>query len=197
MRKFAAVIVFVLVYGAIAMAQLEPKIFEVPKTELSAGFEYQHASLSGSLAATGGNVTDSSTGMKGFAIEFSHYLHSKIGYTVDIARVSNKAVDSTGTGYVRTSYMAGPSYRLHRYGFLSPSIHALGGVDRDNFTVPADGTVFSFKDTDFAAAAGVTVDGNLSRHLALRLAQVDYLYTHHYGTNQSSFRYVGGIVVRF
>jgi hypothetical protein len=197
MRKFAGLVAFFFVCGAFALAQMEPKLFEVPKTELSIGFAYQHADLSGSLSPTNGNVTENSTGMKGFAFEFSHYLYGNLGFTVDVARVSNNAVDSTGIEYVRTSYLAGPSYRLHRYGFFSPSIHVLGGVDRGTFTVPAGSTVLSFRDTDFAAAAGGTLDGNLSRHLAVRLAQVDYLYTHHNGTNQSSFRYAGGVVFRF
>ena len=200
MRKFAAVFMSVLFCGAFAMAQLEPKLFEVPKTELSIGFAYQHADLSGSFAPTNDIVTENSTGLKGFAIEFSHYMYRNLGFTVDVARNSNKAVDSTGIGYVRTTYLAGPSYRLHRYGFFSPSVHVLAGVDHGTFTVPngpPNGTVLTFGDTDFAAAAGGTLDGNLTKHLAIRLAQVDYLYTHNYGANQSSFRYVGGVVVRF
>jgi hypothetical protein len=198
MRKLAFVCVVVFIFGAMAMAQLEPKLFEIPKTEISFGFDYQHASLSGGAVATDGNVTDTSAGIKGFAIEYSHYLHGgSLGYTIDYARDSSKAIDPTGNGYERSSYMAGPTYRLHRYGFFSPAIHALAGIDRDRFTVPSDGTTFYFSDTDFAAAAGATVDGNLTRHVAIRLAQVDYLYTHHYGNNQSSFRYIGGLVVRF
>jgi hypothetical protein len=197
MRKFAAVFVFVLVCGAFAMAQLEAKLFDIPKTELSFGYAYQRAGLSGGLAATDNIVTENSTNLNGFAFEVSHYLHGNIGVTVDVARDSNKAVDPTGIGYVRMSYVAGPSYRLHRYGFFSPSVHVLAGVDHATFNVPAGGTVFSFRDTDLAVVAGGTLDGNLTPHLAIRLAQVDYVYTQHYGTNQSSFRYVGGIVVRF
>ena len=62
--------------------------------------------------------------------------------------------------------MAGPSYRLHKkLFFFTPSVHALAGVDHDDFTVPnnSDG-VFDLQDTDFAAAGGVAFDGNLSRH---------------------------------
>jgi hypothetical protein len=46
-------------------------------------------------------------------------------------------------------------------------------------------------------AAGATVDGNLSRHLGIRLAQVDYVITDHYSSIQSGFRYTGGVVIRF
>ena len=190
MRKFAVLFICVLAFGALAWAQMEPQPIEIPKTEIFLGYAYQYADTSGSNIA-------SSTNLKGFAVEFSHYFHNNFGYTIDISRGSNKAVDSTGIKYVRTSYMAGPTYRLHTLGFFTPSIHALAGVDRDDFTVPQIGTTFDFRSTDAAAAAGVAFDGTLSRHLAIRVAQVDYVYTHHYNTNQSSFRYSGGLVVRF
>jgi hypothetical protein len=190
MRNFTVLLVSLLVLGASSLAQMEPKPLEIPKTEFFLGYAYQHADTSGSPVVN-------STNLNGFGVEFSHYFNNKLGYTIDIARDSNSAVDSTGIKYVRTSYLAGPSYRLRQVGFLSPSVHALAGLDHDDFTVPFPAAIIDFKNTDFAAAAGVAFDGNLSRHLAVRLAQVDYLYTHHYGTNQSSFRYMGGIVARF
>jgi hypothetical protein len=199
MRKFAAVFMFVFFCGVFAMAQQVP-LFAVPKTEISFGYAYQHASFNGGLVGTENLVTDTSAGLNGFAVQFSHYLHNlngNLGYMIDVSRDSNKAVDPSGIGYVNESYVAGPTYRLHRYGFFSPSVHVLAGVSHATFNVPANGTTFSFTDTDFAALAGGTLDGNLTPHIAIRLAQFDYDYTHHYGANQSSFRYLGGIVIRF
>jgi hypothetical protein len=191
MRKFTVLLLSILFLGALSFAQMEPPPLVVPKTEIFLGYAFQHADTSGS------NVVNS-TNLNGFGIEFSHYLHSNnLGYTIDFARTSNSAVDSTGIKYVRASYMAGPSYRLPTRGFLVPSVHALAGVDHDNFTVPSVATTINYTNTEFAAAAGVSLDGNLSRHLAVRFAQVDYLYTHHYGVDQSSFRYSAGIVARF
>lgn len=203
MRKLTVLFISVLVFSALALAQMEPKPLVVPNTELFFGYAFQHAGTSGSnLVKINGVNTDlvdvSSTNLNGFAIEFSHYLHSKFGYTIDVYRGSNKSVDRTGIKYVRTSFMAGPTYRLNQMGFFTPSVHLLGGVDHDDFSVPTTlPSTFDQKDLDFAALAGVTLDGNLSRRLAVRLAQVDYLYTHHYGTSQSSFRYAGGVVLRF
>ncbi len=159
--------------------------------------------MSAFLAATSrrepADVNKSSTNLNGFAFEFSHYMRHNFGYTVDFSRGSNSYVDNTGTKYVRSTYMAGPTYRLHNFLFLSPSVHALAGIDHDDFTVPNSsvGGVVDLRDTDFAAAAGVAFDGNLSHHVSLRIAQLDYVYTHNYGTSQSSFRYAGGLVVRF
>jgi len=182
---------FILVFGAFASAQMELPPMEVPKTEFFLGYSFQRADT------TGSNVTDN-TNLNGFAFEFSHYFHkSNLGFTIDVAHTSNSRVDSTGIKYSRTNYLAGPTYRLHNFRFLVPSVHVLAGVDHDNITIPETNTVLVYTDTDVAVAGGVTLDGNLSRHLAVRLAQVDYLYTHHNGTGQSSFRYSGGVVARF
>lgn len=194
MRKFTVLVLSIIVFGAFASAQLEPQTVAVPKTEVYVGYTFQRAGVSGYNIP---DVNVNSTNLNGFAIGFSHYLHSNLGYMVDISRGTNSAVDSTGIKYVRWTYMAGPTYRLHNFLFFTPSVHALAGFDRDDFTVPQGFTVLDYTNTDFAAAAGVTFDGNLSRHMALRLAQLDYLYTHNYGANQSSFRYTGGLVVRF
>jgi hypothetical protein len=206
MRKFAAVFVLVLFCGVFALAQQEPdaipehtNLFEIPKTEISFGYAYLHAG--NVVPPNSAEIAQTGTGMNGFAVQFSHYLHNlhgNLGYMGDFSRNSNNAVTPTGVGYSTESYVAGPTYRLHRYGFFSPSIHVLGGVSHSNFTVLVNGpSVFSLTDTDFAALAGGTVDGNLTPHIAIRLAQVDYEYTHHYGANQSSFRYLGGVVIRF
>lgn len=195
MRKVTVLLLSIMAFGALASAQIEPAATAAPNTEFFIGYAYQHASVSGYNIPS---VTETSTNLNGFAFEFSHYWQGKLGLTVDISRGSNSKVDSTGIKYVRSTYMAGPSYRLHNFLFITPSVHALAGVDHDDFTVPEiNPTVIDYRTTDFAAAGGVTFDGNLSRHIAVRLAQVDYLYTHNYGSSQSSFRYTGGLVVRF
>lgn len=195
MRKFIVFVLTVLAFGALASAQLEPQTVEAPKTEFFIGYAFQRAGVSGYNIP---GVYVNSTDANGFAFEFSHYLHGNLGYTVDISRGSNSRVDSTGIKYVRSTYMAGPSYRLPNFMFFTPSVHALVGIDHDQFTVPeSNPTTLYYNNTDFAAAAGATFDGNLSRHVAIRLAQLDYLYTHNMGASQSSFRYTGGLVVRF
>lgn len=195
MRKFTVLVLSVFAFGALALAQLEPQPLVVPKSEVFVGYAFQHAGVSGYNIP---EVNVNSVSLNGFAIEFSHYMHSNFGYTIDFSRGSNGAVDNTGIKYERSTYLAGPSYRLHNFLFFTPSVHALAGLDRDDFTIPEiNPTVLDYRNTNFAAAAGVTFDGNLSRHLAVRLAQVDYLYTHNLGAGQSSFRYTGGLVVRF
>ncbi|HVJ05198.1 MAG TPA: outer membrane beta-barrel protein [Candidatus Saccharimonadales bacterium] len=190
MRRFTVLFALVLAFGAFAMAQMEPKPMEIPRTEFFLGYAYQHADVSGS------NIVDSAS-MNGFDFQFSHYFKSNFGFTMDLSHTSNSKVDSTGIKYSRSSYMLGPSFRLHAIKMFTPSVHALAGVDHDDLTEPFSNTNIDYRNTDFAAAAGVAFDANLSRHLAVRVAQVDYVYTHHFSTNQSSFRYAGGVVARF
>lgn len=202
-RKFAVVAALVLAFGAFASAQMEQPLFEIPKTELSLGYTYQFASLAGFTANTQGFVSESYTSLNGFAFEFSHYplLHNKLGFTLDISHDAKSNMLSTGDKYSRNTYLAGPTYRVYRFGFLSTSVHALAGLDHGTFTVPrppnGGDTSLIFENTDWAALVGGTVDGNLSRHIAIRLVQADYLYTNHYGTGQNTFRYTGGVVFRF
>ena len=86
MRKFAASFMFVLVFSAFALAQMEPPPLVVPNTELFIGYAYQHADTSGSNLVQVGGVTTNlvnvdSTNLNGFAFEFSHYLPSRFGFT--------------------------------------------------------------------------------------------------------------------
>jgi hypothetical protein len=197
MRRWVWAVCLLFACCSFAAAQLEEPIFKIPNSEIYGGYAWQHAGLDGALAQTQGFVTQDSASLKGFAVGYAHYFQNNVGFALEISRVSNGRLDTTGIGYTRTSYLGGPSVRLHRYGFFSPSLHVLAGVDHATFKVPSAGTTFKFSDTDVAVLGGGTLDGNLSKHLALRLVQMDYLYSHHYGQSQSSFRYSGGIVIRF
>jgi len=79
MRKVTIVAVFMLVFGSLALAQIEPKAFEVPKTEFFIGYAYQYADTSGTYAGTSNTVPVSSTSLNGFGFEFAHYLHGNFG----------------------------------------------------------------------------------------------------------------------
>jgi hypothetical protein len=137
--------------------------------------------------------------MNGFAFGYAHYFTEHLGVVVDMGHNSNNAVNSTGLKYTRSQYMTGLSYRLTHHGFFTPGVHLLGGVENAVFTSPQLGAEYNLTYQGYNAivGGGVTVDGNLSRHLGVRIAQVDYLYTNHYASSQSSFRYSGGVVLRF
>ena len=190
MRKFAVLAAALLMLGAVGLAQMEPKPLAAPNTEFYIGYAYQYTNPD--------EPEVGNTHLNGVAFETSHYFKKwDLGVTVDLAHQANSHVDQTGIKYSRTSFMIGPTYRIHRIGFWTANVHALVGADNSTFTLPETSTTYSFKDSALAVMAGATVDGNLSRHLGIRLAQVDYVITDHYSSIQSGLRYTGGIVIRF
>ncbi len=90
------------------------------------------------------------------------------------------------------TYMAGPrvNQKVGRFRLFE---HALFGVAQ--LRARAEGQ--SASDSDFAFAAGGGADMNISKHLAIRPAQVDYLLTRFAKQNQQNFRYSTGVVVKF
>lgn len=199
MRRLSLLVLGLMLAGTFAMAQLEPPQIVAPNNEIYLGYAYQHADTDGSNVVDGSQIVNvKSANLNGFDFQFSHYLKNhKFGYTLDLGRSSNNRVDATGIKVARATYMAGPTYRLPSMGFVTMNVHALAGVDHEKFTLPMGATHLEVTDNGLAIAGGVTVDGNLSKHLAIRLGQLDFLYTGHYSKNQASLRYTGGIVVRF
>ena len=130
-----------------------------------------------------------------FAVRFTHSL-AVVG---EIGSEHASDINGTTGGLTLTSYVAGPRYSLH-LGKLSPfgqvlvgGAHATGDLTVVRFGVsePAN---------SFAMLAGGGLDVELTRHWAVRVAQVDYFLTRFSnGTNdhQNNLRAGGGIVYRF
>jgi uncharacterized protein YcfL len=200
MRKFTVVVISVFFMAACAAAQMANTRFDIPRNEMYIGYAFEQSQTSGISKLSGGDVDVDSTSLNGVAFEYAHYMQDHLGFILDLAHESNSKVDSTGIKLTHSSYMAGPAYRVHHWGFFSASVHGMGGVEHSVFTSPQSGQGnFSivYDSWSGAAAVGATVDGNLSPHVGVRLAQVDYVYTHHYSSNQNTFRYSGGVVFRF
>jgi hypothetical protein len=92
--------------------------------------------------------------------------------------------------YVYGEYLLGGS-ASGLYGQLSNSINAGGG------SINATGSQHPF-----TMALGGGVDVNLGKHVALRLAELDWVLTRYTNpftdtNNQNSFRYLGGVVLKF
>ena len=190
MRKFALLAACLLMLGTAGLAQLEPPKLEVPRTEFFIGYAYQYTNPDQPQV---GN-----THLNGFAFETSHYFKkSDLGLTMDLGHQANSRVDNTGIKYSRSTYLIGPTYRFHNVGFWTANVHALVGLDHSVYTLTETSTTYKLNDTGMAVMTGVTVDGNLSRRLGIRLAQVDYVITDHYSSMQSGIRYTGGVVIRF
>jgi hypothetical protein len=143
---------------------------ERPAVELFTGYQYFHA-----------NTFTPAVGLNGWDVSVTANANRWFGIEADSS-------GTYGSGAKVHTLMGGPkfTYRGERW---APFAHALfGGAIRS-----AGGNT----DTAVAMAVGGGLDITLSRHIALRPAQFDYLLTGFSSATQHQFRYSGGLVFRF
>jgi peptidoglycan-associated lipoprotein len=137
--------------------------------------------------------------MNGGSVPFPYSLTHLVSVVGEFGAVNNGNVDSTRLDLTLTSYLAGPRYSLRKSGRFTPfaqvlvgAAHASGGL--------APSQIHAGSPTAFAMAAGGGLDIKLTRHLAYRAFQADYLLTllpNRTNDHQNNFRLGTGIVFRF
>jgi len=206
-------IVLMSVFTTMAFAQYAP-----PKFEVFGAYSYLqfNPTLSGlqSRAFNGGGG--------GAQFNFGRYFGIKgefFGYGSTTWTVVNTAPIVTSKGIIPTgvysssgdmfTYLFGPVIGVHARRFNVFGELLFGGSNTNGYahlsnSIIANGGTISASGTQhpFTMALGGGVDLNMGSHVALRLAQVDYLLTRYTNpftntNNQNNFRYVGGIVFKF
>ena len=182
MRKIACLLGLVFLVSIGAAAQ------DVPKIDLFAGYSYVHTSPGIALSSFNANG-----GVGSVALNLTNWgsLVVEAG-GVHATHIGGADVDATAE-----TLMAGPKISLFHRSSFSPFAQALFGFVHTN---PGFSQA-TINHNTFATAPGIGLDWNATRHLGLRLAQVDYLFTRMpTSTNQvnwNNFRYSAGVVVRF
>lgn len=185
MRKILLGLSFLLALPFAAIAQPE-----YPKAEIFGGYSYLRANpdefnLSGWNASVTGNVTD----WFGIEGDFSgHY-----GHPLDVFgdRIPEVSID-------QHTFMGGPKL-AYRAGSITPFAHFLIGAARAG---TRDVEFGNTSDWALATVIGAGVDINLSRSVAVRVAQADWLRTQFKVSNfpdenhQNNFRFSAGIVIK-
>ncbi len=166
-------------------------------------------------------LNNNSNNFNGWDAQGTFNLTRNFGVTADFSGTSRQVAGVSFAGFSAGSqqhlynFLFGPTATAY-FGRSSVFGHALFGSARSSLgagvTVPILGGFSAPLDTasGFAMAFGGGVDIGLSRHFAIRAAQIDFLRTNFNsvdalaaglstGTsnNQNSFRYSGGIVWRF
>ena len=176
MRKLAWLFAMLLGCAMAAAAQ------DAPKAELFGGYSYMHSSLSGAgfnFNGGSGSIAVNPTDWFGIVGDFGAY-HS----------------GSFGIGTTTMSYLVGPRFSYRKNETFTPYVHALFGGAH----VTAGFGGVSGSDSAFAMAVGGGLDAKVSKHVAIRVAQVDYVLTkfNDGGDNrQNSVRVSTGIVYRW
>ena len=170
MRKLLILGVFIAILGAPVWAQ------DYPKAEVFGGYQYVRLNPGG-------------TNCQGFGGSAAGNLNDWFGIVGDFGYCRVTGLPS-GTSAHAINYLFGPRVTYRSYGSLSPFAHVLFGGQ--HFGVSGGGTANSF-----AMALGGGADYRMTEHLALRLIEVDYLYTHFAGTRQNDARIEAGISYRW
>ena len=147
------------------------------KAEAYVGFQYTRIS---------GSVVPNMTGGVG---QFAYYPSPWFGVVGEVSGASN----TDGRGSSMYTFMGGPRVTLRR-GRIQPYAQVLVGASRFDASVQGLGNVST---NSFAAAVGGGVDLKIANHFAIRLIQVDYLFTHPQGITQNNLRLSSGFVFRF
>ena len=203
------------------LASASARAQEHPRGEVSGGFSYLHAgpgaNLYGGDASAAGNLNN----WFGIVAEFSgHYQSSggTIGIPTPIptpittpivvpAPLPAPVVTVSAHSNLYT-FLIGPRLSYRKDKRLTPFVHMLPGLARSH----TSGTVttqllvmppavtdlhFSGSSTAFAMAIGGGLDMKLTKSLAFRILQADYLLTRFGGATQNNARLTTGLEYRF
>jgi len=147
---------------------------------------YQYVRFNPGSGASGINC-------QGGSGSFGAYLTSRAGVIGEFGACKVTGLP-TGAGAHEMDYLFGPRMYFHSHGRMFPFVQALLGADRFSAGVTGVG---SGATNAFAMTAGGGADVTLTRHVSLRLIQVEYLYTHFSSASQNSLRLQSGLVWRF
>ena len=171
-RKIGLSLALCLLFGFSAFAQDS-------KADAYVGFQYTRVS---------GSVAPNWTGGVG---QFAYYPSKWLGVVGEVSG----AADTDGRSSAMYTFMGGPRAMLRRGRFEPYAQVLIGGSHFSNSGVQ-QGTGGASANS-FAAAVGGGVDLKVVHHFAVRLVQVDYLFTHFGGATQNDFRVSSGFVFRF
>jgi Outer membrane protein beta-barrel domain len=177
-RKIGLSLVLCLLAGFSAHAQDS-------KADAYVGFQYTRVS---------GSVVPNFTGGVG---QFAYYPSKWLGVVGEVSGVA----DTDGRSSSIYTYMGGPRVAL-RHGRFQPYAQVLIGDARFSSSQGGVGSVIvdptgHATTNGFAAAVGGGVDLKIVHHFAIRLIQVDYLFTHFGPITQNNLRLSSGFVFRF
>jgi opacity protein-like surface antigen len=178
MRKLFILFGFALFATSIAQAQ------ETRGMEVSG--QYQYVRISPGQGAPSVNC-------QGAGGTFAANVNSWLGIVGDLGfcKVTGMAA---GTSSHEINYLFGPRLAYHNYGRVTPYAQVLFGGER----LTASATGFpSASSNAFAMTFGGGADFKVTRHLAFRAIQLEYLYTHFGGAKQNNLRLQSGLVYRF
>jgi hypothetical protein len=174
MRKFFG---FALFLGIFSLAAFAQESGSAPKAEIFGG--YQYTRFDGGVNANGWDtaLTGNLNRWFGVAADFSGAYKSQ-----------------NGASFNNYTYTFGPVISYRHYEAFTPFAHFLAGGVRSS----ASFSGLSTSDNGFAMMFGGGADVNVSRRLAVRAIQFDWLSLHSNGaSDNNNMRLCTGILLRY
>jgi|HubBroStandDraft_6_1064221.scaffolds.fasta_scaffold303207_1 opacity protein-like surface antigen len=165
-----------------------------PVVELGLDYSLLHATP----AAGGSQIT--SNGGSSF---FVYNLNRTVGLVADFGAYHNGSVHGSFDSDTTFTYLFGPRFTWRRWSRVTPYTQFLFGGARISASFANQGTVANTDENGFALAAGGGVDIAISRHIAFKPIQLEYVMTQasdfagSQSKVQNDLRYSAGIVFRF
>jgi opacity protein-like surface antigen len=192
MLKLASVGILILGLSLAAVAA-----DEMPKAEVFGGVSFLH------IDTMGLNNQGLKANYAGWDSEFQYNINRVLGITADIGGNYGRLQPDVPNSHSYT-YVFGPTFSVRRESAVIFA-HTLFGQNSTNIISNAL-THTSNNDSAFAMAFGGGLDIKLSQRFALRLGQLDWLYTRHnlslvnvnglqLKDHQNNIRYAGGITI--
>jgi outer membrane immunogenic protein len=190
MKRYAILLGTLLVFGVVASAQET-----APAAEVGFSYSYTRVNPGGALSSANAN------GGYGY-VEYN--FNRVVGLVADLG--ANYVGNAGGVQLQNTTfqYLFGPrfNWRMSRF---TPYVQTLVGGQRFSSGLdPSSSTLrLASAQNNFAAAIGGGIDYNLTKHIALKPIQVEYLVAEvsPAGRNlnfvQNNLRYSAGVVFRF
>jgi hypothetical protein len=184
----------------LAGATLSAQNQERSKFEVFGGYSFEHIAICGNGAGgcglESGDLAGLPKNLNGWNAAVTGYFSDNFGITADFsAHYASQASGINSVNFSRFDYRFGPTFPLSmgKSDKAAAFAHLLfGGVHQSVFNT-----------NGFSAALGGGVDWKISRHFAVRVAQVDYVFATVPKSSVGSgtgftngFRYSGGVVFR-
>ena len=164
-----------------------------PKTEIFGGYQYSHFDASGTgtnMNGWNGSVTGNFNKWLGVTADFSG------AYKSQSASFSGTNVSADLKAY---TYTFGPVVSLNHQGTVNPFVHALFGGVHGTLSGNVSGLGSAkASDSGFAMLLGGGADVKVTKSIAVRLIQGDWVHYSLFGTSgNSNARISTGLVFRF
>jgi len=165
---------------------------DIPKLEVSVDYTYLRART---VVATGCCFN-----MNGGDLSVAYNATKWVGLVGDFGAYYAGNVQNTGFTLSIFPYTFGPRFTVRKNKTFTPYAQALFGGGHAGGTLYTRNFVPPGSKNAFALIVGGGVDANINSHFAIRLAEVDYMFTNFpdgSANHEDHFRLTTGVVFRF